>query len=353
MAFLFSSIFAVADPTDRLRAELENAHKASGAPGMAAATFDTKTILAQTQLGVRRADKKGDVEAGDLWHIGSDGKAITATLIARLVESGKLTWNTSLKEIFHDSVGNLHPQAQQITIQQLLSHTAGLPANPPDDLINEAHEAGDRNIRKQRMKIAMDALTKAPLSTPGTTFLYSNTGYIIAGAVIEELLGTTWEKAIAKEVFSPLGIKSAGFGAPSGSQPRGHQLSDDGSRQAVEVGYAGDNPAIYGPAGGMHLSLADWVVFLQDQMLGHQGKGRLLEKESYRKLHQPILNNYAMGWLAGKGGKVLQHDGSNTYWYATVTLHLDTGRGSVAVANDAGPKTGAAMHRAMARALQE
>lgn len=348
---IFSALLAVADPADPLHRELEKALEMSGAPGMAGATFDTEKVLTRTDLGVRRADKNGKIEADDLWHIGSDGKAMTATLVARLVENGELKWDTTMQEVFGASAKSFHPQAQEITIQQLLSHTAGQASNPSEALRNDAHRAGDRGIRKQRMKVVEEALKQAPVSEPGTKFLYSNTGYIIAGAVVEEVLGMPWEKAIEQEVFSPLGIKSPGFGAPAGtSQPRGHHVSPDGERKPVDQGYAGDNPAIYGPAGGIHLSLADWMVFLQDQMLGHQGKGKLLKAMTYRKLHQPVLGSYAMGWLVGDGGKLLQHDGSNTYWYATVTLHLDKGRGTVAVANDADPRTGPAMHKAMARA---
>ena len=196
------------------------------------------------------------------------------------------------------------------------------------------------------MAVVLEALKQEPASKPGEKYLYSNTGYIIAGAVVEEVLGMTWERAIEKEVFAPLGIKSAGFGAPEGrSQPRGHKVVGNGKREPAEEGYAGDNPAIYGPAGGVHLSLEDWVVFLQDQIQGREGKGKLLKQESYETLHQAALNNYAMGWIVGKGGDVLAHDGSNTMWYATVMLDLKKDRGVAVVANDAGPKIGKAMQK--------
>ena len=353
-SLLLSAIVAFASPADQLQTEFEKALEESGAPGMAGAFFNTEKILARTDVGVRNAGKGKKIEADDLWHIGSDGKAMTATLIARLVEQKKLTWDTTMEEVFGTSAKKFHPLARGITIAQLLNHTAGLPPNPSVEVRSRGWKAGASGIRKQRLEVVAETLSQEPSSKPGTEFLYSNTGYIIAGSVVEETLGTPWEKAIEKEVFAPLGITSAGFGAPSGSaQPRGHRAGPDGKREAVDEGYEGDNPAIYGPAGGIHLSLADWVIFLQEHMQGHQGKGKLLKQETYLRLHQPVLKNYAMGWLVGDEGNVVQHDGSNTYWYASVSLHLKEGVGVVAVANDAGSKTAPALHRVMSSVLKD
>ena len=201
----------------------------------------------------------------------------------------------------------------------------------------KAQKTGDKKITKQRLEVAQTMLARKPVHQPGSKFLYSNTGYVIAGAVVEKLLKTTWEKAIRKEVFEPLGMKSPGFGAPDGKNPRGH-MANGKTRIAMFTGYAGDNPAIYGPAGGIHLSLDDWLKFARDHLSGHQ----LLKKETYAKLHTPILNDYALGWGAReKDGVItrLAHDGSNTLWYARINLRLNRGKGFLIVANDAAEST--------------
>jgi CubicO group peptidase (beta-lactamase class C family) len=292
-------------------------------PAMACVTFDETNTLNFAIVGTTRADRKTKPANDAAWHIGSDGKAMTATLMARLVEKKLVNWDTTLAEIFPREAKDFHPDAATITITQLLSHTAGLPANP---------EGPDR--LKSRLAVTKIALKEKP----GEGFLYSNWGYIIAGAVIEKLTGTTWEKAIEKELFDPLGIKSFGFGAPTGNRAiRGHV-----NGQPTPTGFAGDNPTLYGPAGGLHLSLADWVLFAQDHLKGHQGKGKLLTKESYQKLHTPVADNYALGWLTRtKDGQTtfLGHDGSNTMWYARISLDLEKGTGVCIVTNTAGPET--------------
>lgn len=338
---LFIIFLLTAFSSAQLKEALEKS-VADGTPGMAAIVFDQEKIIARAEVGHQTSAQKTPITKDDLWHIGSDGKAMTATLLARLVERDLVQWDTPLSKIFPKNSQKFHPAAQAITIEQLLSHTAGLPANVDDALFMKARKAGDKRIVKQRLEVAQIMLAREPLHQPGTKFLYSNTGYVIAGAVAEKLLKTTWEKAIRKEVFDPLGMKSPGFGAPDGKNPRGHMVNGK-TRQATFTGYMGDNPAIYGPAGGIHLSLHDWLKFARDHLGGHQ----LLEKETYTKLHQPVLNDYALGWGAREKDGVttrLAHDGSNTLWYARIHLRLNRGKGFLIVANDAAKSTKNAIH---------
>lgn len=301
---------------------MNEAREKTGIPAIGTVSFDTDNVLQLKIVGSARSDKKTPIKENAAWHIGSDTKAMTATLMAVLVEKDLLTWETTMAEVFPKLADKFHPDAKEITITQLLSHTAGLPANP---------------MPLDRLKSRL-AVTKIGLALkPNEGFLYSNYGYIISGAVIEKLLRTTWEKAIVKHLFKPLGIKSVGFGAPEGRKAtRGHR---DG--KPVGTGFLGDNPTQYGPAGGIHLTLSDWVLFCQDQIKGHHGKGKLLKQATYQKLHTPVSNNYALGWGAhSKDGKItrLSHDGSNTMWYARASLDLSQKTGILIVANEAVPK---------------
>lgn len=284
-------------------------------PAAAAVAFNTGKITSFHFAGTTRIDSAITVEKDSVWHIGSDAKAMTATLIAILVEKKILKWENTMAEIFPDLAEKFHADARKTTIIQLLSHTAGLPTNP---------ESTQRGLSRREV-------TKIGLALePTEGFLYSNFGYIIAGATVEELLDTTWEEAIQKHLFEPLAIKTAGFGPPKGAKAiHGHWKSKPMSH---------DNPPMYGPAGGLHLSLSDWVLFCQDQIKGHHGKGKLLTQASYHKLHTPIKNNYALGWGTKQDdGKVirLQHDGSNTMWYARVKLDLIKQHGYLITINTA------------------
>ena len=88
-----------------------------------------------------------------------------------------------------------------MTLLQLLSHHAGLPAN-----VNLSKYPGD-DARALRSRVVRDELARKPQSKPGTKFLYSNVGYMIAGAVVEKITGESWESAISNEVSKPLGMK--------------------------------------------------------------------------------------------------------------------------------------------------
>jgi len=297
---------------------IAEARTAANIPAVGAVAFDSEQITTFEVAGTTRIDSAVAVKRDSLWHIGSDAKAMTATLMAILIEKKLLKWETTMAEVFPELVEDFHPNARKTTVIQLLSHTAGLPANP---------EGLQRTL--SRLEVAIIGLAKKP--TEG--FLYSNFGYIIAGAVIEKILDATWEKAIQKHLFKPLGIKSVGFGPPKGATAiHGHWKGKPMSH---------DNPPMYGPAGGLHLSLSDWVLFCQDQIKGHHGKGKLLTQDNYQKLHTPIKSNYALGWgVKLENGKVirLQHDGSNTMWYARAQLDLIKKKGCLVTINTAEKK---------------
>jgi CubicO group peptidase (beta-lactamase class C family) len=143
----------------------------------------------------------------DLWHLGSDTKIMTSTLAAIMIEQGKLEWNSTVSEVFPDLASGFHQDFRDVTLVQLLSHVAGLPANADCGAL-----MGYGSVRDQRARAVRDALGQKPLSAPGTTYLYSNLGYIIAGAIIERVSGMEWEDALTRFVFDPLGMTTAGSG---------------------------------------------------------------------------------------------------------------------------------------------
>lgn len=326
LLFLF---FAIPLTADELAKTMTQAVEEGKIPGLGQIQFTSDTISKPTYAGTLHVDSKDAPEAGSQWHIGSDAKAMTATLIARLVEKKKLKWDSTMEDLFPKEAKKFHPDARKITIVQLLSHTAGLPANVSNEYKIESQKKGARGNKKLRLELFLEALEEKP----GEGYLYSNLGYIGAGAVAAKLLNTTWERAMEQEVFKPLGIKSVGYGAPEGRKVvKGHH-----NGQVTPTGYEGDNPAIYGPAGGLHISLSDWALFAQDQLKGHLGKGKLLKPESYQKLHTPVTDRYALGWGVAKNSESkvvrLAHDGSNTMWHARVTIDLREKTGICITAN--------------------
>ena len=287
-------------------------------PAMAAAVVTSDGIKFAGAVGVRKRGTEIPVALDDLWHLGSDGKIMTSTLIARLVERGQLRWDTTLAEVFPDLAPQMHPDFRPVTLLELLSHHAGLPAN-----LDLQEYSGD-DAPQLRLRAVRQELATKPESVPGKKYFYSNLGYLIAAATVEKTTGRTWEKAIAEEVFDPLQMHSAGFGGTGTpgktDQPWPH--TEDGVPTAGN-GQEMDNPPVMGPAGRIHLTIQDWGKFVQDQLRGARGESALLKPESYQTLQtQPFGGEYALGWIVADrgwgGGKVLNHGGDNTMNFANV-----------------------------------
>ena len=94
-----------------------------------------------------------------------------------------------------------------------------------------------------------------------------------------------------------------------------------------------------GPAGSVHMSLADLVTYAGEHLRGQLGKGKLLSAETYELLHTPRLNQFAYGWGVKSGaGKtpytIYWHNGSNTLWYALVAFIPEKDMVVAVTAND-------------------
>ena len=185
-------------------------------------------------------------------------------------------------------------------------------------------------------------LSKPPLSRPGTAYAYSNVGYVMAGLMAEEVAGQPWEELMQQRLFDPLGMRSAGFGPPGQSsgeranQPWGHR-EIQGRLEPVWL----DNAPCMGPAGTVHASVPDWGKFAALHLRGAEGKGRLLKPATFRTLHTPPPgSDYACGWTVGErfwaGGRTLSHNGSNTYWYASIWLFPGLDVATLVATNQAG-----------------
>ena len=326
---------------------LEPIREKSGVPAMAAAVVTSAGIQFVGAVGVRKRGTDIPVALNDLWHLGSDTKAMTSTLIARMVERGQLKWDTTLAEVFPVLAPQMNPDFQKVTLLQLLSHRAGLPPN-----LTLAKYVGD-DVMALRLRAVREELAKKPRSLPGSKYVYSNLGYIIAGAVVEKVTGKSWEESVRSEIFEPLKMTSAGFGGTGTpgkiDQPWPHTA--DG-KPTAENGPAMDNLPVMGPAGRVHCSIQDWAKFIQDQLRGARGEPALLKPEAYQTLHTTHFGGeYALGWITAQrgwgGGKVLNHAGDNTMNFANVWIAPKRDFAIIACVNQSGKAAFAATDEAI------
>lgn len=304
---------------DDLSAFLEPLRAKSELPALAAAVVLAGQIKAVGAVGVRKYGVKVPVTIDDQFHLGSCTKAMTATLIAKLVEGKKLTWDTTITEMFPEFSEGLNDGFRSVTIRHLLSHRAGLPKklSPVGMTWLQVH-AMPGSPRQQRLKYTQLMLAVPPTYPVGSKYVYSNAGYAIAGAMAERVMDKPWETLIMEQIFAPLGITSAGFGAMGApgkiDQPWQHRLVN-GKIHPIEPGPLADNPPAIAPAGTVHMNIADWARFVADHADEGRKKSRLLKRTTYRKIHRaPYGGEYAYGWIVTPRpwakGDAITHAGS-------------------------------------------
>jgi CubicO group peptidase (beta-lactamase class C family) len=347
------------NPWMKLRPECEELLRRFGVPAVGLARIGVAGVESLGVLGERKRGSGVAVTENDLWHIGSCGKSMTATLMARLVECGQLEWDAPVAPLFAAHGVEAHPDFAGLTLRHLLTHRSGMPADPsPAEL--EVSYSSTLPPRLQRAALAREAMMRRPEQKPGEAFCYSSIGYTIAGALAEAVTGAAWEDLMRREVFLPLGLATAGFGAPGhdqGSndaltQPWGHQ----GSRWSFSAlrpnDAQADNPPLIGPAGTVHLSLPDLARYLAFHISGGATAPGYLRPETVKVMHTPRRGEEeAFGWFLsqpeanGIGKPMLWHDGTNYAWYAAVLMVPEDRRGLAFVCNAyrdslADPETG-------------
>lgn len=276
--------------------------------------------------GVKQLGGSVAATAEDPWHIGSNAKAMTATLAMALVEDGLIDLDTTVPDALGDEY-DIDDAWSDVTLRMLLTHRSGLQANMGPLSLLRYQLFGSSDVggpSRDRRSLFRSILKKPPEGSPGEAFVYSNLGYTLAGMMLEGVSGKTFETLIRERLFAPLGMEGAIVGAPVGDGEavlRGHR----GDPLSMAPPGA-DNPAVMSPAGTFAFPLDAYARFLKDQLDGHLRKDALLAPESYEAIRTPMAEDqdYALGWGVTDEGW-LRHSGSNTMWFVTTIVAPDRG----------------------------
>lgn len=283
--------------------------------------------------GFRNRKENTRVSIDDKWHIGSVTKSITSTLIATLVEEGKLEFNSTLPDLLPSF--DIDKSWELCTLHNLLTHTGGFKPDFASDIFYIRSDDPDE-LRALRKECVQEVMSKPSQYPPGSEFRYSNLGYTVAGLIAEEATNESYQQLLEERIFSRLGLESAGLGAPKGEQPFGHRVRF-GFRKPMypETGLA-DNSPIMSPAGGLHMSLVDLLRYGKEHL--DSTDSSLLQRVTWDFLHQPNMSDYSCGWVVETetwaGGRTLWHNGSNTLWYSLLMLLPEKGSVLAFVTND-------------------
>ena len=330
---LSSVVVAQDSSVDRLQALTDQMIETCGSPGGAIGYWDLTSNQIEVRYGGARAlNNDHGVARDDLWHIGSNVKAMTTTAMARLVDRGLLQWSDTLAEAFTPYGYAVHPQFADVTLQQILNHRGGFPATLAGRDMNQfVGTDAQRDERADREVFVRLALAAEPGEIGED--VYSNVGYVVIGHLLELISDQSYEELMITEVFAPLGMESPGWGPPQGDQPQGHVVRFLRGPKPMGQDEDADNPAVLNSAGRLHLTVEDHMRFLIAHVMEDQGEMRdFLSPQTWMKLHIPQADHdYVMGWGLFDGR--LAHGGSNSGWYQQVGLDLTEKRAVLAVVN--------------------
>ena len=330
-------------PSPALTAVAQKGCTDGSAPAMACGVLRCDGAQAVFEMGCagqrQLGGAGGECELGDRWHLGSNTKALTATLAALCIEAqdsiaggAELSWGTTVDEALPELA--IHAGYSGVTLAQLLDNCSGAPGAAPADcwaLAWEQEQAGAAPAQ-QRLRF-VKALLALPPETERGTFSYSNQGFAIAGHMLETVADVGYEELITTRLLTPLGITTGGFGPALGDSPWGHasEGTEGTTLSAKDPTVLGsDNPTAIAPAGRLHMSLPDWGRFVAAVVSPEVASAKLgLPHEAWAALHAPAVATdadrnmqYGGGWLVvdrpWADGLAISHSGSNTMNYCTV-----------------------------------
>lgn len=270
-----------------------------GFVGLSVAVMRDGKIVFAKGYGRRSIDKKLPVEADTSFAVGSITKQFTCACVLLLAEQGKLSIDDPVSKYYPDLT-----RAKDVTLRDLMNHTAGYPDYYPLDFL-------DRRMLKP---ITTDALLKEYAGgkldfEPGSRFSYSNTGYILLGAIVEKVSGESFGKFVETRLLKPLKLDHSRFGTPAGlSAATGYTAFALGEPEAAKPEADGWIDA----AGGLWASASDllkWDLALTT--------GQVLKPESYKTMTAPRtlttgkVSDYGcgLGLSTQEGDTVLAHTG--------------------------------------------
>ncbi len=355
LGLIAAPMSASADVPAGFDQQVEALRQSVGVPGMAIAVVENGRVTLAKGYGVRRLGLPEPVTADTIFPNGSTGKAFTVAALGVLVDQGKIAWDD--KVIDHLPWFQMYDPwvTREMTIRDLLVHRSGLGLGEGDLLfVPRTNLTRRESVRRLRYL--------KPATSFRSAYAYDNVLYMVAGQLIEEVTGQTWEHFVADHVLHTIGATRSitddarRFATEDRAYP--HARLDGAFRgvgdQSVlnERDDLGRNAA---PAGGMAVSANDMARWLQVQ-LAHgalPGGGRLFSAAASAEMWkptvlmpvqpmpssmaaaQPLFNTYALAWDVHdyKGARIVEHGGAVFGFQSNVVMIPEKNVGFVILIN--------------------
>jgi CubicO group peptidase (beta-lactamase class C family) len=292
----------------------------NGFAGAVLVAVDDAVILSEG-YGLANRESGIAVSPSTVFNIGSVTKPFTAAAVMKLVEQGRLRTSNTLGSIFEYAPED----KRNITIHQLLTHTAGI-----------SEDTGgfryDRANRSEFLELFFDT----PLARePGGSYEYANTGYTVLAAIVETVSGQSFEAFLRAHLFEPAGMSKTGYLMPAWRRDEfAHSYyfdveQNDWTDWGITLDRFGDDVSWYGIGKGdlqsTVLDLYAWHIALETEEILSRDTQVMMEERHVPE--QPEgLTHYGYGWAiftSPMGAKIVTHNGSNGYYFADFIRFVD------------------------------
>ncbi len=340
LAGILASAAAAQEPTppvgDELRSRLDEFLSAvvdeHAVPGLAVAVVKGGEIAYAEAFGVRSLARPEPVTPESVFHLASVSKVFVATAIMQLVEQGQVSLTAPVVE-YLPYFRLADETYRDITIEQLLSHTSGIPDvrdygwdSPETD--EEALERFVRSLADWELRAA-----------PGEGFRYSNAAYEVLGDVVAKVSGASFEEYMGTHIFGPLEMRSTTFFTPEVEESL--RTSPHDCRLTPEIREVYPYNRAHAPSSTLQSSVLDMTRWtLANLNHGELDGQRVLAGASYEELWGPraeIRHDRHMGlsWILGdhRGITARAHGGRDPGFASAFILFPDRDFGVIVLSN--------------------
>ncbi len=286
-----------------LSAWLEGQIAYRGLPGIVVGVVSDQRLIWAKGFGFANVAAKVAMAPGTKFRMASHSKLFTATAIMQLREQGKVRLDDPVTKYL--PWFRLQPASEDdgpITIEQLLTHSSGMPREAGDHWTTYDFPTGDE-VR------ALMADRRAAFP-PATRWKYSNLAYTVAGMVVEQASGLSWADYVQRNIFGPLGMTSSSVDQDvEGLAVPYSRRMPDGSREVLPFVDARGMAA----ATGITSTVEDMAKFVSAQFRrGKMGGAQILSTGSLREMHRP--RSMETDWQGGNGvGFAVTRERNKTY----------------------------------------
>jgi CubicO group peptidase (beta-lactamase class C family) len=303
-----------------------------GLPGIAVGVVADQELVWSKGFGFADVKAQQPMTPATKFRMASHSKVFTAVAIMQLREEGKLRLDDPVsKYLPWFAVKPAGDDDGPITIEQLLTHSSGLPREAGD------HWSSNDFPTTEEVKRLMSAREAA--FPPATRWKYSNLAYAVAGMVVEAVSGQSWASYLQANIFDPLGMTASSVDrdVPGLTVGYGRRMPD-GSRAVIPFIDARG----MGPATGLTSNVEDMARFVSAQFRrGARGGPRILSTGSLREMHRvrSLENNWTSGTGIGfginrVGDKVyVGHGGGYLGNTTNTSIQLDSKVGVIVLTN--------------------